>query len=70
MGALDDIKAAFAIDAEARRVALDEAEARIRAISIDVTGPESHPDRRFAEKAVQIAEAMRQECIKALRGEE
>lgn len=52
----------------ARRAALDAAEARIRAIPLAIDGPEG-PDRRIAERAVEIVEAMRQECIAALRAE-
>lgn len=67
MPALDDVQAAIAISSEARRVALEEAEARIRAISLTIIGGEGTPDHRFAQRAVEIAEAMRAECIAALR---
>lgn len=48
------------------RAALERAAARMRAIPLRVTGPATHPDMRFAAKAVEIAEAMRAECLRAL----
>ena len=49
--------------------AADRAAGRIRAIPLHAEGPDWHPDMRVARKAIEIAEAMRTECLRILAEE-